>query len=216
MILNNDDLNDNISIDADICIIGGGPAGISIALELENLGLKIILLGGGRDKETAAFQDLNKGIVLPSGSHEPLEENRRRAFGGASIAWGGRCIPMDPIDFDKRDWIPNSGWPFSYQRLLPYYKRANVLCKAGDFVYNAHEVFPNSPKEIIENMDSEMLSSNKLERWSTPVNFAKDYKVILTESKNIHIIKEANATRINTENEKGKISSVNAIVNKKK
>src|SRR6478609_2304493 len=87
---------------ADICIIGSGAAAISMALRLADTNLKIIMLTGGNWNETSKNRSLHKGIVDPSNSHEPLEENRRRAFGGATGVWGGRCVPFDPIDFEKR------------------------------------------------------------------------------------------------------------------
>jgi choline dehydrogenase-like flavoprotein len=85
---------------SDVCIIGGGPAAISAALELLKSSARVLLLvGGGPIRESPSDQDLNRGVVARPESHEGLEENRRRVFGGASSAWGGRCIPFDPVDF---------------------------------------------------------------------------------------------------------------------
>ena len=36
-----------------------------------------------------------------------------RYFGGTTNHWGGWCAPPDPIDFEERDSMPHSGWPFS-------------------------------------------------------------------------------------------------------
>lgn len=216
MIIHPDQLEENTLIEADICIIGGGPAGISIALELQSANKKIVLLAGGIERETVANQDLNKGYIIPKGSHEPLEENRRRAFGGASIVWGGRCIPFDPIDFTERSWIPYSGWPFSYNELEPFYVRAMELCKAGYFNFNALDVFPTHQKEIIEGIDNEDIVSHKLERWSPPVNFAKDYYEILSNSENISVFLDTHLTKINTEVEKESVSSIDGIARNKK
>ena len=45
-------------------------------------------------------------------------------------------MPLDPIDFERRPYMPASGWPFGYETLLPYYVRANELCEAGEFAYS--------------------------------------------------------------------------------
>src|SRR4051794_35014378 len=86
-------------LECDVGIVGGGPAGITIARELAATGKKVILLEAGGRKETTQSRDLYRGFADPESSHEPLEENRRRQWGGASAAWGGRCIPFDEIDF---------------------------------------------------------------------------------------------------------------------
>ncbi|QCR22819.1 FAD-dependent oxidoreductase [Pontibacter sp. SGAir0037] len=215
MIIYANQLDESAFLEADVCIIGGGPAGISVALELQPTNKKIILLAGGTERETVANQDLNKGYVTPKGSHEPLEENRRRAFGGASTVWGGRCIPFDPIDFEARDWIPYSGWPFSYHELEPYYSRAMELCKAGANNFNALEQFPNHAKEIFQGFDTEAIVSHKLERWSTPVNFARDYAEVLGNSENITVLLGAHVTKINTETDKENVSSVSVVTRDK-
>ncbi|MGI8584565.1 MAG: GMC oxidoreductase [Chitinophagaceae bacterium] len=182
-------INDQI-VEADFCIAGGGPAAISLALNLPKTS-KIVLIAGGGWSETSANQDLNRGIIVPPGSHEPLEENRRRQFGGASAVWGGRCVPLDSMDFKKRFWIDDSGWPITYEDMFPYYEQAAMLCQIGSFEFCANRVFPNKQKEIIEGFDSDEFVSNCLERWSPPIHFAKTYRNELENSTNIHILLDA-------------------------
>ncbi|GAB3894608.1 GMC oxidoreductase [Spirosoma agri] len=182
----------------DICIIGSGPAAISMALSLSSSPCNIIVVSGGGWSETVGNQDLNRGVVSQAGSHEPLEENRRRQFGGTSAAWGGRCIPFEPIDFKKRSWVPDSGWPFSFETLDPYYKQAAELCQIGDYDFDAHTAFPANPREIIPGLDSEEFISSPLERWSPPVNFAKTYRSELERSKTIQVLLDAQVIRLNT------------------
>ncbi len=215
MIIYPENIKDKSQHEADFCIIGSGPAGISLALELIASGKKIVMLTGGLSKETLTNRNFHKGIVDPIDSHEELTEFRRRAFGGASIAWGGRCIPYDPIDFEERSWIPFSGWPFGYDTMIPYYKRASYLCKVGTFEFDAHKVFPNAQKEIIENFDDATIHSRHLERWSPPVNFAKEYKHILEKAANISVLMDAHLKEIKTEIAKDEVSSVTAYIKNK-
>ena len=196
---------------AEVCLIGGGPAAISIALQLLGCGKKVIILAGGKWRETLANRELNRGVASPFDSHEPLEENRRRQFGGASAAWGGRCIPMDPIDFKKRPWVDDSEWPISYEDILPYYEKANALCEAGKFNYQLH--FAGAKKEIIAGIDDDYIDSSHLERWSPPINFARHYRQRLQEAGNIQVLLDTHLLRFNCETSAQQISSVTAVYN---
>lgn len=116
-------LENNTLINGDLCIIGAGAAGISIAREFMDTPYKVILLESGGfdyDEETQSLYE-GKNIGLPYFS---LDQARLRFFGGSTNHWNGMCAPLDPIDFEKRDWIPYSGWPISgkeHQVLSRYY-----------------------------------------------------------------------------------------------
>jgi choline dehydrogenase-like flavoprotein len=199
---------------SDVCIIGGGPAAISAALELRKCSAKVLLLvGGGSIHESASDQDLNRGVIARPGSHEGLEENRRRVFGGASSAWGGRCIPFDPVDFKDRPWVPHSGWPFSYESLEGFYRRALALCRAGKYDFDSRTVFPSNDAEIVAGMGNEDLESWHLERWSPPINFAKEYFPELTSDPNITVVLNAHVLRLDSSSDGKTITSVEAISN---
>ena len=127
---------------ADICIAGSGAAGISLALALIDSGLSVLLLEGGGAGFEAASQALYRGAVADPLMHSPTENYRRRAFGGSTAIWGGRCVPFDAIDFEARPWVAGSGWPFRLSVLAPWYRQANALCEAGRFAYAASDAFP--------------------------------------------------------------------------
>lgn len=110
----------------DICIIGAGAAGISMARQLLEQGHDVILLeSGGLDYE-AAIAALNAGENIGEAYYD-LEDSRLRFFGGTTAIWGGRVAELDEIDFQARPWVPYSGWPFSKSALRPYYDRARRL-----------------------------------------------------------------------------------------
>ena len=107
----------------DICIIGTGPAGATIARELSNTPLRVTVLESGgteRQKETDALNEI-ESIGWPREMDQWLVRNR--IAGGTSGTWGGRCAPFDEIDLEARDWIPYSGWPFKMDELIPYFDR---------------------------------------------------------------------------------------------
>ncbi len=117
-------------IRADLCIMGGGAAGIAIAREFVNHPWRVLLLESGGTRLRHENQSLNRGNV--TGHRYPsLEACRRRVLGGSTTIWGGWCRPLDEIDFEERDWLPNSGWPFNRNHLKAQYARACAVCKAG-------------------------------------------------------------------------------------
>lgn len=124
-------------LQSDICIVGAGPAGISLALDLSGRGISVLLLESGHIEPDAKTQSLYEGEVADARMHSPPDKYRIRQLGGSSAIWGGRCMPMDPIDFESRAYVPHSGWPLSYDDLLPYYPTANALAEAGRFSYDA-------------------------------------------------------------------------------
>ena len=103
--------NDSL-IEGELCIIGTGAAGISIALEWTSSPRKVILLEGGGFNVEAQMQALYHGESVDR-PYYPLRSSVLHYFGGTTGHWAGYCSPFDPIDFEKRDWVPFSGWPFT-------------------------------------------------------------------------------------------------------
>ena len=107
----------------DVCIIGAGAAGIVLATSLAQRGVRTLLLEAGGKRYASKYQDsyLGESDGLPYGG---LYEGRFRVLGGTTTQWGGQILELDDFIFEKRPWIPGSGWPFSKAELTPYYRRA--------------------------------------------------------------------------------------------
>lgn len=118
------------TIRSDVCIVGAGAAGITLARELADSGLEVCLLeSGGFDFDPAA-QSLYEGENVGA-PYFPLHEARARYLGGSTNLWGGWCRPLDEIDFEVRPWMAYSGWPMAKSDLNPYYDRARPVCHLG-------------------------------------------------------------------------------------
>jgi len=180
----------------DLCVIGGGAAAISLALEYLKSGRQVILLPGGGPNQTTSGIDLYRGKVSPPGSHEPLEENRLRMWGGTTTVWGGRIVAFDPVDFAKRSWVPNSGWPISLESLQDFITRACQLSEAGVADFDARSAFPGTQPEILRSFDDEDFATWPLERWSVPTDFSKRYRPDLNAAPNVRVLLHAHAIHL--------------------
>ena len=196
MILDAHELEDGSVLAGDICIVGAGAAGISIALQFLHGPTRIILLESGGLTAEAETSALYRGEVADEKLHSPASSYRERRFGGSTTIWGGRCMPLDPIDFEKRPWIPGSGWPFGRETLDPWYPEANALCEAGDFAYTAEAAFPHGMRRLLERFEGERFTDNTLERFSCPTDFGRRYRRRLESSAFVRAVLHANVTDI--------------------
>ncbi len=185
MIKNIKNLNKE-TLHADLCIVGSGPASLSMLYALKNKNLKIILIPGGSIYKNNQNQNLYKGKIEKKSFHEPLHLNRHREFGGSGNYWGGRCVPLDKIDLKKRKWIKNSGWPIDFYDLEKYYNKASNFLEISKFNSNYNFNY-RKIKKIIPQLDDGYINSNKLEAWSSILNFKKKFKNILSRENIIYI-----------------------------
>src|SRR6185436_4141494 len=146
MILDARSLSNNTNIETDVCIVGGGVAGMAVAREFIGQPFRVCVLESGGLEPDSDTQALCRGenIGIP---YFELDEARPRCLGGSSYNWfmpiddrdgkkvGIQLRPLDPIDFEERDWVPNSGWPFGREHLDPFYHRAQTFCELGTFKY---------------------------------------------------------------------------------
>lgn len=127
-------LPDEQEIDCDICLVGGGAAGITIARELANQELKVVILESGGLDYDEAIESLSRLVV--TGHRYQTMGSRLRFFGGTTNHWGGHCVPLRRYIFEKRDWMPDGEWPFGLGDLEPYYARAHEVLEIGPYNYD--------------------------------------------------------------------------------
>jgi choline dehydrogenase-like flavoprotein len=114
-------------LDTDVCIIGCGPAGITVARELSEAGARVIILESGHLDEDPFAQALLDGRAtgpVIKGCSDYLSRSRSARVQGSASRWGGWTTPFTPIDFEQREWINESGWPFNATDLAPFAVRA--------------------------------------------------------------------------------------------
>jgi choline dehydrogenase-like flavoprotein len=187
-------LADGTSIDADLCIVGAGAAGISIALAFIGAGRRVVLLeGGGFDREEA-LQARYRGEIsgLP---YFPLDATRLHYFGGTTGHWGGFCAPLDPIDFERRDWIDGSGWPISAADLAPWYAKAHPLLDLGPNSYDPAWWVAQDPAREPLPLDHGVVHE-KIWQFSPPTRFGSKYRERLERAPDVHLFTHANVVAL--------------------
>jgi choline dehydrogenase-like flavoprotein len=117
------ELPDGHRIEADLCIVGAGAAGLAIASELVGGPLRVALLESGGLEPDPASQDLNRGEIVGH-PHAPLEASALRQFGGTTNHWTAFVRPLTPIAFEPRPWLEHGGWPLRAADLASYGERA--------------------------------------------------------------------------------------------
>lgn len=122
-------IEDDREIDCDVCVVGSGAAGTTLALRLRDRGRSVLLLEGGgarSDPETASLYDLDTD-GLPIGA-----EARQRFLGGTTNAWWGGSVMLEESDFAARPWLSAPAWPIDRNELLPYYAEGCAILGIPD------------------------------------------------------------------------------------
>jgi choline dehydrogenase-like flavoprotein len=185
-------------IQADLCIVGAGPAGIAIARAFLGTSTTICLIEGGglagEDRSQSLYEGTSSGdLPFDAGT------SRMRVFGGSCTLWGGGCIPFADSDLEPRDWVPDSGWPLRYAELAPWYERAREFCR----IDSAHGFGPGgfdgpSPRRPLD-LDPEALVNFIFAR--SPITFGEAYRDELQHAPNITVLLHANVMELESNTE---------------
>ena len=208
MIQSADDIVRGSVLHAHLCIVGGGPAGITLAMEMIKAGRSVLLLESGTIGPSAEVQKLNAGEVVDEALHSPADKYRQRCLGGGTTIWGGRCVPFDPIDFETRSWMDHSGWPISYHEIERFYPAANALCEAGEFEYDARLAIPGGMRPLLRGFAPRNFNVNAIERFSCPTNFGRRYDARLRDAASLRVLLRATVTRLQASSDGARIESL--------
>jgi choline dehydrogenase-like flavoprotein len=184
-----------MTLDAELAIVGAGPAGIVTALEVAKHGIKVILIESGSQSFDPSVQGLSDAAAWDRKRHAPMSMAVRRQVGGTSVIWGGRCVPYDPVDFEPRPFVGSASWPVSYDQIHEYFQRACDWSLCGRAVFSSSEV-PDLPRGIVPGLEDGHVTTSTLERWSLPTNFGKSHRERLLLSPHVRLLTGVTCTRV--------------------
>jgi choline dehydrogenase-like flavoprotein len=197
------------TVDADLCVIGAGAAGIALAREFIGGSIRVAVLESGGLELDAGTQSLYEGSTTGV-PYFPLDAPRLRFFGGTTNHWAGVCRPFDDDDFEVRDWIPFSGWPFGSAELGPFYRRAEDVVRltvdrweTGSWVALDHSSpLPLADERIVTRVDQIVAPEYR--------SFRSLYEAELAAAPNVTVYLHANATEILTDESGTTVAGIRA------
>ena len=168
----------------DYCIVGTGPAGMTLALNLDRENIKVLVLEAGGEQWSKESQSVYDGKVIGD-PYFDLDVTRLRYFGGTSGHWQGVCRTLDEIDFQKKEAFPDAHWPINKSELDFYFQRAADTLE-----------IPGIPDDVVVSAEEGVKQVFFVQ--SPPVKFGQKYKEELINSKSIFLCLNANVTCVNT------------------
>jgi choline dehydrogenase-like flavoprotein len=181
----------------DVCIVGGGVAGITLAAKLGALGRRVLLIEAGGREVSRASQENYRG---QGGALEnlPLHETRIRALGGSSHHWGGWCRPLDAHDFSRSDFSPDGSWPIRKADIDPFFREAAEILDINQV--------SGADLDLAE--ADENLGTIRMYFSNPPANLGKKYHDELENAENILLLLNAAFLSANLDERNAMIRSV--------
>lgn len=177
MVRKTEDFVTGTTIATDVVVVGAGPIGISTALELAKSGVEVALVESGLERTDdmaqalASFDSRQDDIF-----HARSDLTVRRAVGGASALWGGRCVAFDPIDFEDRPLTALAPWPIRHKDIEPYMQRACDWVQCGQAAFNARDIPEIAQNDLVAGLPDGDVRTTDLERWALPTRFGREYR----------------------------------------
>ena len=206
MLIDTNELASGSVIQTQICIVGGGAAGISMALELEKAGIDTVVLESGGLSRDEATADLYRGpsVGIP---YDFSDGTRSRFLGGSSNCWGGFCRPWDQSAFEHRSWVNASGWPIGRADLEPFYQRSHAILQVpsndydpAHWVGNTGEATHGPSKGLSAKAASYPFDPKKVEeiisQYSPPLKMGEAYRSELKAAKHVKVYIKANVVEL--------------------
>jgi choline dehydrogenase-like flavoprotein len=181
------------SMRADVCIVGSGAAGLTLAQALDGSGLRVVVLESGRWTIDERTQRLYRSDVVGL-AHKGIHELRFRVLGGTTKRWAGQALPLSELDLAEREWVASSGWPVSVAELRRGYARASELLGIRPFPADAADAWPSAlpappafdPRLVVPTFS----------QFSPRPDFAAAHEEQLGASRNVDIVLGANVTEL--------------------
>jgi len=194
-------------LEAEICIVGGGAAGITLAHALRDRGFRVLLLeSGGMELEEptqALYAGEQRGVVM-----QDLDAIRLRYFGGTTNHWAGWCRPLDAHDFRPPDPADPRRWPFGREELDPYYQTAHKLLGLGPPEYDVLAPWLAESGMAALALDPKRLRTALFQMSGT--RFGTEYAPLLEPSRTVDVWLHANVLELQTDATASRITGLRA------
>ncbi len=178
----------------DCIVVGSGPAGMSLALALDEQRMQVLLMESGNDTESRQQLANTVGYGHYPGDH--WSRHAVRTLGGASRVWSGYVITLDDIDFNN----PSVGvrWPIRRADLLPYYtEAARILDRDPTIV--------EGKKTLMAGVDYNPLSIG------APTRFDDKYRDTLERSPTLHVATDCTVVALEANEARSLVTAIDYV-----
>jgi len=193
----------------DVCVVGSGPVGLALGTALARSGLSVALLESGGKDVSEKTNRLAAAASISTAHHAEASLTIRRAVGGTSKAWGGRCVEFDDSDFDGRPVRGDARWPIEHSAFRAYYDDART--------------FLGAELPVVEMPDMEGDFESSIESWTREPDMAKAHGTLIESLPNLHLVTQATVIGLDLDREgarmkralvwhRGKLHSLGATV----
>ncbi|MBU1213085.1 MAG: GMC family oxidoreductase [Alphaproteobacteria bacterium] len=192
-------------IDADICIVGGGAVGLSMAVRLARAGHDVVVLEGGGKSLESASQALHKGASTGR-RFDNIDVGRYRVLGGSTTFWGGQVLPVGAQAMSERPWLEAPGWPIGPCDLEAYHAEAFELLGLGQAENDDAAIWRRLGVDPQLGDELDLL----LTRWVPTRNLARHFGADIEGLANLRVIVHANATGLAMDADRRRIAGLTA------
>ena len=178
---------------ARVCIVGAGPAGLTLADDLARAGIDVLVIEAGSRTPPAGGSPYDSTTNV--GTSYPLNETRVRGVGGSANHWDFidvlgvpslRLHELDELDFAARPGVRDLGWPFGLSELQAGYRQARELFGVPP---SAYEGQPGGQDAVERRSYAYGLAST----------FTRDVPERLDDRPNVRVVTDAVVTDVRTD-----------------
>jgi len=187
--------------DYDVCIVGTGPAGTTVANELAGSGLRVALFESGKLRPSALGDRLRR--VASEGIHIK-DYSRERVLGGASTTWAGLSSPLDAVDLAPRTYLRESGWPIEHAEMLGLYAEAAERYRFPNLALFGADGFGAMRRKGDLQPTWSRVEEKVFLAASEPQNFGREFRALF-DSNAVDVWLDATLVSLEGENDGGRV-----------
>ena len=199
-------------VETDVCVIGAGAAGLTVASELGRAGRDVVLLESGGFAPEEQTQALNDLEVAGYPVREPFV-SRARYYGGSCNLWAGRSMWLSPEDLAPENDPENEGWPLSYAELNEWYPAAARVLRLPDTGGYEEAVRLGGLSRGERALFDSGFVTPAISLWArSPMRFGSAYRAELRRSERVRVLLNGNALRLRSEPNGRTVAAIEAAV----